>query len=105
MLPAYFDVVLIGFVVILKISSCNNRAIDTGFSDGSFIATWMCYGLRPSLINFMKIKTILIIVAVLILAALIGANIYDWNKQDNFKTNTIKPWSMFQKNNNSACQG
>ena len=33
----------------------------------------------------MKLITILIIIVVLIFATLVGANIYDWYKQDNFK--------------------
>ncbi|WP_462252409.1 hypothetical protein [Ferruginibacter sp.] len=33
----------------------------------------------------MKLKTILILIAILIFAALVGANVYDWYKQDNFK--------------------
>ncbi len=33
----------------------------------------------------MKLKTILIIIVILILAALVGANVYDWYKEDNFK--------------------
>jgi hypothetical protein len=33
----------------------------------------------------MKFKTILILIVILIFAALVGANIYDWYKQDNFK--------------------
>jgi hypothetical protein len=43
----------------------------------------------------MKLKTILIIVAALILAALIAANIYDWSKPANFKPVVINPRSTF----------
>ena len=34
----------------------------------------------------MKLKTVLMLIVILIFTALVGANVYDWYKQDNFKT-------------------